>query len=130
MNSNILGKITNKQSSDTGMAMTLIALLLGYFLNNNLFYKLSVPLLILTMAIPKIYKPAAFIWLGFSHYLGTVVSKILLSIVYLVLVIPVGFVRKIMGKDTLQLKNFKKNSSSVFLNRDYEFTGNDLEKPF
>ena len=108
MSNNLLSNITEKQNTDTGMAMTLIALLLGYFLETELFYIIGIFLLIFTMAVPKIFKLLSLIWFGISKFLGTIVSKILLSVIYAVLVIPVGFVRKILGKDTLKFKNFKK----------------------
>ena len=130
MNNNLLSNITEKQNTDTGMAMTLIALLLGYFLETDLFYIITIFLLIFTMTVPNIFKLLSLVWFGISKYLGTIVSKIILSIIYSLLVIPVGLTRKILGKDTLKLKNFKKDTASVFLNRDYKFTSNDLEKPY
>ena len=72
----------------------------------------------------------AIIWLGFSKLLGTVVSKIILTIVYIVLVIPVGIFRRILGKDSLQLSGFKKGSSSVMKTRNYSFTSKDIEMPY
>jgi len=46
------------------------------------------------------------------------------------MVLPIGVFRKILGKDSLQLNNFKKDSTSVFKSRTYTFFSEDLEKPF
>ena len=46
---------------------------------------------VVTMTAPR---PVAGLWLGFSHFLGTVVSKILLSAVFLLVVVPVGIVKR------------------------------------
>jgi hypothetical protein len=57
-------------------------------------------------------------------------SKILLSIVFITIVTPIGLLRRLLGKDSLQLKNFKKSKDSVFLSRDHKYTENDIAKPF
>lgn len=122
--------ISNKQASDTGMAVVLILLLVAFFTKTTLCYKIAIPVLIVTMTYPMLFYPLAIIWLGFSELLGTVMSKIILTIVYVVLVVPVGLVRKLMGKDSLQLYQFKKGKNSVMKVRNYEFTSKDIEKPY
>jgi Saxitoxin biosynthesis operon protein SxtJ len=122
--------ISKKEASDTGMAMTLICLLLGYFTKNNNFYIAAIPALVITMAFPMFYYPFAMVWLSLTNLLGAVVSRILLSIVYILILLPVGLIRRAAGKDSLNLKGFKKSTSSVMVVRDYEFTANDIKNPF
>ncbi len=122
--------ISKKEASDTGMAMTLILLLLGYFTKNVIYYKIAIPALVMNMAFPMFYYPFAMVWLGLTNLLGIVVSRILLSVVYLFFLMPVGMIRRVMGKDSLNLKGFKKGKESVMINRDIEFTANDIKNPF
>ena len=122
--------ISKKQVSDTGMAIVLILLLVGLFSQNNFYYKIAIPVLIINMTFPMFYYPFALIWLGFSHLLGTVVSKIILTIVYIIMVIPVGIFRKLLGKDSLQLSKFKKSNETVMKERNYSFSSKDIEKPY
>lgn len=122
--------ITKKQASDTGMAAVLILLLIGLFTQNNLFYKIAIPVLIINMTFPMFYYLFAIIWLGFSQLLGTVVSKIILTIVYFLLIVPVGIFRRLIGKDSLQLSEFKKDTTSVMKSRDYYFSSKDVEHPY
>ena len=122
--------ISKKQASDTGMAIVLVLLLIGLFSQNTIYYKIAIPVLIINMIVPMLFYPFAIIWLGFSHLLGTVVSKIILTIVYIVLVIPVGIFRRILGKDSLQLNEFKKDTGSVMKVRNYNFSSKDIEKPY
>ncbi len=82
------------------------------------------------MTIPMFFYPFAIAWLGFSQLLGTIVSKILLTVVYVIMVIPLGLVRRVLGKDTLQLSEFKKDTGSVMKTRNFVFTSKDIEKPF
>jgi len=46
------------------------------------------------------------------------------------LVVPVALIRKMMGKDTLRLRQFKKDNHSVFHERNYTFTVKDLTNTF
>ncbi|MCD4773523.1 MAG: hypothetical protein K8R41_09100, partial [Bacteroidales bacterium] len=121
--------ISKKQASDTGMAVVLILLLIGFFTNSDIYFKIAIPFLIINMIVPMFFYLFAFVWLGFSTLLGTIVSKIILSIVYIILVVPTGLFRRIIGKDPLQLKEFKKNKDSVMKTRNYSFSSKDIEKP-
>jgi len=122
--------ISKKQASDTGMAAVLILLLIGLITNNNLYYKIAIPVLIINMTFPMFYYLFAIIWLGFSQLLGTIVSKIILTIIYIILVIPVGVFRRLLGKDSLQLSEFKKGEKTVMQTRNYTFVSEDIENPY
>lgn len=122
--------ITSKQASDSGMAIVLILLLISLFSGNFLYFKIAIPVLIMNMIYPKFYHYFAIFWLGLSHIIGTIVSKVLLTIVYFLVVFPVAMLRKMMGKDTLQLKQFKKSSSSAMHIRNHRFNADDVKHPF
>lgn len=122
--------ISKKQASDTGMAAVLILLLIGLFTHNDIYYKLAIPVLIINMTFPMFYYPFAVVWLGFSQLLGTVVSKTILTIVYILMIVPVGIIRKLSGKDSLRLSEFKKSNSSVMKSRNYHFSSKDIEHPY
>jgi hypothetical protein len=122
--------ISKKEASDTGMAMTLICLLLGYFTKNVIYYKIAIPVLVMNMAFPMFYYPFAMVWLGLTNLLGMVVSKVLLSVVYILFLMPMGMIRRAMGKDSLNLTGFKKSKDSVMITRDIEFTANDIKNPY
>ncbi len=121
--------ISKKEASDTGMALVLISLLLGYYVN-IIFFRIAIPLLIMNMTFPKFYYPFAFIWLGVTNLIGAIVSKIILSLIYIVFVVPVGIIRRLMGRDSLNLTTFKKSKSSVMITRDDNFSPKGLENPY
>ncbi len=122
--------ITKDQAKDTGMAMVLICLLIAFFGNIRFFYGMAIAILLINMTWSSFFKPVAKVWLGFSNLLGSVMSRILLGIVFLVLVLPVGFLRRAAGKDSLQLKKWKKDHASVFKTREHEFTSEDIKHPY
>jgi hypothetical protein len=123
-------KYTEEQCKDTGMAMVLLLLLMFYFFKSELFIFGAIALHILNMSIPGVYRPVAVVWLGLTHFLGTIVSKLILSIVYFTVVTPVGLWRRVFTEDTLRLKAFKADRKSVMHERNYTFTGKDIERPY
>jgi len=123
-------KISKDQAKDTGMAMVLICFLLGYFSQREDFFTLGIILLLIDMIYPNLYRPVATIWFGLSNVLGTITSKVLLTVIFLVIVTPVGLIRRIAGADSMQLKRWKKDDSSVFGVREHIFKPEDIEKPY
>ncbi|MGC8804008.1 MAG: hypothetical protein ACP5PS_09620, partial [Bacteroidales bacterium] len=59
-----------------------------------------------------------------------VASFLFLNVVYWLLVVPVAIARRILRKDTLRLRQFKKKTHSVFHERNYTFTAKDLTNTF
>lgn len=123
-------KITKDQSRDTGMAMVLLLLLLYIRTKREGMLWAALVLHVVNMIGPRIFAPIAVIWLGFSHLLGTVMSKILLSILFFGLVTPIGILRRLFGKDSLNLRAFKASEESVMSVRNHMFVGRDIEKPY
>lgn len=112
------------------MAAVLILLLAGYFSENVLFYQLAIPVLVLDMIAPGVFARPAVLWFGLAHLLGSFTSRVILSLIFFLLVVPVGVCRRIMGKDSLKLKQFKQGRGSVMDVRDHRFTAADLSNPF
>ena len=119
-----------EQAKDTGLALILVLLLLAHFWGKHSLILPAVGVLILTMTFPAVFRPLAVIWFGLSHILGNIISKILLTIIFAVVVTPVGLIRRIFGADSMALKNWKGRQESTFLQRDHLFTIEDMEKPY
>ena len=121
---------TPEQAKDTGMAMVLICLLLGYWGKFPKFLPVSLVLLILTMAWPNAFRPLAVLWFGVSHLLSRVMSRVILTLVFFLVVTPIGVIRRLCGADALQLKKWKQGRGSVFVVREGPVQGKDMENPY
>ena len=122
--------ITEQQKKDTGLALTLLFLIIGLITKDVLFFKLTIPIILLTMLLPSLLHPIAIFWFTFSNLLGFFISKIVLSIIFIILIVPFGLFRRLFGKDNLQLKQFKVSKNSVLINKNHTFTHKDILKPF
>ena len=121
---------TPEQAKDTGMAMVLICLLLGYWGKFPKFLPVSLVLLILTMAWPNAFRPLAVLWFGLSHLLSRVMSRVILTVVFFLVVTPIALIRRFMGADALQLKKWKQGRGSVFVVREGVIQGKDMANPY
>lgn len=122
--------ISKDQARDTGMAAVLIILLVAHFRHMPGLVPAAIGILVLDMIQPKLFKPLAVLWFGLSHALGAVMSRILLGAIFFLLVTPVALIRRLLGKDSLQLRKWKKGSESVFKVRDHRYAPSDLEQPY
>ena len=71
---------------------------------------LSVIFLFLGIINSKILDPLNILWFKFGILLGKIISPIIMGIIFFIVVTPIGFAMRIIGKDLLNLK-FNKGKS-------------------
>mgnify|MGYP001220481306 CR=1 FL=1 len=80
---------------------------------------LSLIFLFLGIINSKFLNPLNKIWFKFGILLGSIVSPIVMGVVFFVVVTPVGMVMRFLNKDLLKLK-MHKNIDSYWINRNKE----------
>lgn len=123
-------KISPKHCSEAGIVLALIFVLAGLFTGSGVYYKIAAATLLLDLAAPKVFWPFAFCWFNLSLWLGFITSKILLSVIFILIIVPVAIFRKLGGIDRLRLKEFKQSTSSVFTDRNIKFGASDLNQTY
>jgi hypothetical protein len=86
--------------------------------------------LLLSTLCPKVYTPLSWGWFRFAKGLETVMSKVILCLIFFLAVTPVGWIRQLFGKDSLHLRDFAKKKDSVFEERTHSYQKADMEKQF
>jgi hypothetical protein len=122
--------ISPVQCRDTCLALTFLLLLIWLFTKDAWLVYAAMLLLLVGMVVPLAMKPLARAWFGLSYLLGQVMSRVLLGVVYLLLVLPVGLIRRLLGKDSLRLALWKQNDASCFVERRHVFSADDLKTPY
>ena len=80
----------------------------------------------LGLILPIFLKPIYFVWMTFAAILGWVMTRVILSVVFYLIITPIGLLTKLLGEDFLALKKIKSDSywnhrdSSEELNQNYE----------
>ena len=70
----------------------------------------SLIFLILGLINSRILTPLNKLWFKFGILLGKIISPIIMGIIFFLVVTPIGFIMRILGKDLLNLK-FNTNKS-------------------
>ena len=132
-------KPSQSQSKDTGMALVLICIIIGLMTGHKYWYLASVALLLADMVYSKLFFIPAIFWFSLANLLGLITSKILLTLIFFLIITPVGLIRKLLGKlqksnsksyDSLNLRQWKKSKESVFISRNKKFEKKDLINPY
>ena len=77
----------------------------------------SIIFLFLGLINSKLLYPLNRLWFKFAVFLGSIVSPIVMAIVFFLVVTPTGLFRKIINKDSLR-KKYNKNNNSYWIKRD------------
>ena len=84
--------------------MVLILLIVQYVKHPGWLIMATMAVLVLVMTWPAAFSPLARFWFGLSHFLGSIVSRILLTVVFFLIVTPVGLARKVLGADPMRCR--------------------------
>ena len=91
----------------------------------------GVSLVVFGLIWPKLLKQVYVIWMSLALVLGLIVSTALLTILFYLVVTPVGLVARLSGKDFLSQK-LDPNANSYWIERDRSIPRrmNDYEQQF
>ena len=97
-----------------GLMFALIFLAI-FFLNNTflkfLFLSISLFSLIISLFFVNLLSKPKQYWIKFGYFLGKIISPIIISLIYFVVVFPTNIVLKIFRKDILDVKIAYKQKS-------------------
>ncbi|MBD0777849.1 hypothetical protein HPE56_08590 [Maribacter sp. ANRC-HE7] len=123
-------EIKKEQLKDFGIIVTMVFIISGIRFDTSMFFILALAIALFTILFPSVFYPFTLVWFKFSKILGKINSQIILAIIFFLVITPVGVFRRILGKDTLRLKDFKKGTDSVMKQRNHAYTPSDLEHLF
>ena len=111
-----------------GIILFIISGLLMYY--NKEIYQIigtiALAFIGLGLIIPVVLKPFYFVWMTFAAILGWVMTRVILSLVFYLIITPIGLLTRLLGEDFLALKKIESDSywnyrdSSEELNQKYE----------
>ena len=80
------------------------------------------------LLLPASLGPVYRVWMAIGHGLGWINSRIILGIMFYVLILPIGFIMRLLGKDPMQ-RRFDKQAASYRV-PSKNLPKNHLERPF
>jgi hypothetical protein len=88
-------------------------------------WKIIITIGFLTLLIPPFARALEWAWLKLALALGWINSRILLTVIYFVFLMPIAWIARLFTNDPLMLK--KKDTSTLYVTRDHKYTKEDLE---
>lgn len=74
--------------------------------------------MLLGAAIPAVLKPIYSVWMALAVVLGFIMTRVILTIVFYLVVTPIGLIMRAVGRDPLDRK-LDSNASSYWLEKTY-----------
>lgn len=84
--------------------------------------------LVAATVYPKMLAPLYKVWMAFGHVLGWINARIILGVVFFVVVMPIGLIMRLFGKDFLRMR--PNRTGSYWVQRDREITPQSMRDQF
>ena len=100
-----------------GITIGVILLIIAGFLfwkekeSSQILLTFGVTLCILGIVIPFILKPIYWVWMIFATILGWIMTRVILSLLFYIIVTPIGLIPRVFGKQFLELQWDKSKES-------------------
>lgn len=101
------------------------ALIIVFWVSPKKIYLLIGLIFILIGIIsPFLAEKISWVWLKFAELLGSVMSKLILSIIYFCFLVPIALIYRLTQKNPLFLK---RREGSYYTERDQQYSPKDIE---
>jgi len=94
------------------------------------FFTIGITLFLTGITIPVVLKPIYWMWMVFATILGWFMTRLILSILYYIVITPIGLILKLFGKEILDLKISNHETSYWNLRDSSKEKIQDYEKQF
>lgn len=116
---------TNKEKSLETLLVLVGALIVVYWIYPKKIYLLiAMAFILIGIVSPFLSEKISWVWMKFAELLGGVMSKILLSLIYYVILVPIALVYRLTQKNHLFLK---RKEGSYYIDRNKKYDPKDIE---
>jgi hypothetical protein len=113
-----------EKTTETCLVLSTGFILLYLIFRLEVFLIASFVIGIIGVFIKPLANPITWFWLKLGEMMGFVISKVILTIVFFIFLLPIATLYRIVKKDTLDLKNSK---VSMWKDQNRKFATKDLE---
>jgi hypothetical protein len=111
---------------ETISVLAFFSLAAGLWFQQPVLFYVALLLLFSGIFVKQVAVWVAWGWLKFAHVIGTVNTKIILTLIFFVILTPIALCYRLFYGDTLKIKH--KNPDSNWHRRDHTYEKSDLEK--
>ena len=100
-------------------------LAIAWIFDIPLLGKIAVVVGAISIFVPAAARGIEWVWFKLALGLGWINSRILLSVIYFLFLLPIAWISRLFTKDPLALRKNKR--ATLFVTRDHLYTQKDLE---
>lgn len=116
--------LSEKQKIEALLVIVLGFGILYLIFDRLLLLQIGIGIGVLSLMLPFVKEGILWLWFKIAEVLGWINTRILLSVVFFVILLPVARLSRLFSKDKLQLKSSKQ---SVYKTRNHLYTKEDIE---
>lgn len=120
--------MNREKNLETMLVLVLMSMVLFLLLKITLILFVGLVLACIALLAKKTSGLIAGAWMRLSQGLGSLISKILLTLVFFLLLLPIALLAKLFGHNALSLS--RTNQDSYFIVRHHRFTDQDMKNPW
>lgn len=118
-------KENNKAKSLETLLVLVGALIIAFWVTQKkIFLLLALLLIVIGISSSFLTGKISWAWLKFSELIGSIMSKVILSLIYFIFLVPIALLYQLSKKDNLSLKRKK---GSYYIDRNHTYLAKDLE---
>lgn len=97
-----------------------------------LIWPVAVGVLILSVSAftGMLMAPVYRLWMRFALVLGTIMTAVIVTVVFYLLITPIGLIRRLSGSKSAYQKKMDKSASTYWVARNYKADGTGMEKMY
>lgn len=125
-----------KELRKFGVTMAIACAVISIFtlLQNKSFYRVFLAIAVLfaifALLFPGALKFVHEFWMSLAHAMGWLMTRVILSVLFYLVLTPIGLIMRICGKDLLNTKFAGDNDLSYWISRKQQAPDRDYEKQF
>lgn len=118
------------KSKDFAIVCALL-LLGGFSLTKQFILLLLMAILLLaSLLVPSFFPPLLRPWLAISRIIGEMVTAIVLTAVFILLVTPIGLIRRVIVSDVSIFRSWRAGTKTAFIDRKHCYSSDDIVKTY
>ena len=118
-----------------GLVMTMAGIIIGSTLLWRskpiwpYIYGLSAVFLVLALTFPRLLKPIEAAWMKLARAMGQIMTRIVLSVTFYLILTPVGLIMRLFGHDPMK-RGFDRNAASYWTPVEPDGPAKTPDKPY
>jgi hypothetical protein len=105
-----------------------LALLIGYYFNKNPYWLVAAAVLVgIALLIPALAEMIHVGWMKLGEGLGFITSKIILTLIFFVVLVPLSWIAAMFRKPVMKMKP---GGDSFYKTRNITYTAKSMEDPW